>query len=169
LTPWSILHHKVLLFTNLGRLPGVFTTGESQLPGDEYSGESRLSGDEYTGESQLPGTEYTRESITNSNNSSNIRKNLKFFLGVYNGNRRRCLMEKNIVKKSRDTVPLSRSKKNPNGKICRFEYASVKFLYKLIYLHALIPKYLFVKWAAFCYIFKQSISSSIVTFANSAI
>jgi hypothetical protein len=72
LTPWSILHQKVLLLTNLGRLPSVFTTPESQLPGDEYTGES----------------------ITNSNNSSNIQKNLKSFLGVYNGTRRRCLMKK---------------------------------------------------------------------------
>ena len=84
------------MLTNfLGRLPAVFTTGESQLPGDEYTGESRL-----------PGSEYTGESITNSNNSSNIRKNSKSFLGVSNGTRRRCLMKKTGVKKSRDTVPL---------------------------------------------------------------
>ncbi len=82
------------MLTNLGRLPGVFTTGESQLPGDEYTGESGLPGDEYTGESRLPGSEYTRESITNSNNSSNIRKNSKSFLGMSNGARRRCLMKK---------------------------------------------------------------------------
>jgi hypothetical protein len=97
------------LLTNLGRLPGVFTTGESQLPcdeytresrlpGDEYTGESRLPGDEYTGESRLPGSEYTRVSITNSNNSSNIQKNSKSFLGVSNGTRRRCLMKKTRVK-----------------------------------------------------------------------
>ncbi len=72
------------MLTNLGRLPGVFTTGESQLPGDEYTGES----------------------ITNSNNSSNIRKISKTFLGVSNGTRRRCLMKKNRVKKSHDTVSL---------------------------------------------------------------
>jgi hypothetical protein len=30
---------QVLLLINLGRLPGVFTTGESQLPGDEYTRE----------------------------------------------------------------------------------------------------------------------------------
>ncbi len=96
------------MLTNLGRLPGVFTTGESQLSGDEYTGESRLPGDEYTGESRLSGSEYTggRESITNSNNSSNIRKNSKSFLGVSNGTRRRCLMKKTRVKKSRDTIPL---------------------------------------------------------------
>ncbi len=75
---------EVLLLTNLGRLPGVFTTGESQLPGDEYTGEL----------------------ITNSNNSLNIRKNLKSFLGVFNGTRRRCLMKKTRVKKSCDTVPV---------------------------------------------------------------
>ncbi len=95
------------LLTNLGRLPGVFTTGESQHPGDEYTGESRLPGNEYTGESRLPGSEYTGESITNWNNSSNIRKNSKSFLGVSNGTRRRCLMKKTGVKKSRDTVPLN--------------------------------------------------------------
>jgi hypothetical protein len=72
------------LLTNLGRLPG----------------------DEYTGESRLPGSEYTGESITNLNNSSNIRTNSKSFLGVSNGTKRRCLMKKNRVKKSRDTVPL---------------------------------------------------------------
>jgi hypothetical protein len=95
------------LLTNLGRLSGVFTTGESQLPGDEYTGESRLPGVFTTGGPRLPGSEYTRESITNSNNSSNIRKNSKSFLGVSNGTRRRCLMKKTGVKKSRDTVPLT--------------------------------------------------------------
>ncbi len=85
------------MLTNLGRLPSVFSTGESQLPGDEYTRESRLLGSEYTG-----------ESITNSNNSSNIRKNSKTLLGVSNGTRRRCLMKKTRVKKSRDTVPLTK-------------------------------------------------------------
>ncbi len=94
------------MLTNLGRLPDVFTTGESQLPGDEYTGESRLPGNENTGESRLPGSEYTGESITNSNNSLNIRKKLKSFLGLSNGTRRRCLMKKTRVKKSRDTIPL---------------------------------------------------------------
>jgi hypothetical protein len=98
------------LLNNLGRLPGVFTTGESQLSGDEYTGESGLPGDEYTGESRLPGSEYTGESITNSNNSSNIQKNSKSFLGMSNGTRRRCLMKKTRIKKSRDTVPLSTKK-----------------------------------------------------------
>ncbi len=82
------------MLTNLGRFSGVLTTRESQFPGDEYTGESRLPGDEYTGESRLPGSEYTGESITNSNNSSNIRKNSKSFLGVSNGTRRRCLIKK---------------------------------------------------------------------------
>jgi hypothetical protein len=45
--------------------------------------------------------------ITNSNNSSNIRKNSKSFLGMSNGTRRRCLMKKTRAKKSRDTVPLN--------------------------------------------------------------
>ncbi len=67
----------------------------------------RLLGDEYTGESRLPSSEYTGESITNSNNSSNIRKNSKSFLGVSNGTRRRCLMKKTRGKKSRDTIPLN--------------------------------------------------------------
>ncbi len=84
------------MFTNLGRLPSVFTNGKSQLPSDEYTGESRL-----------PGCKYTRESITDSNNSSNIRKNSKSFLGVSKETRRRCFMKKNRVKKSRDTVPLT--------------------------------------------------------------
>ncbi len=84
------------MLTNLGKLHGVFTTGESQLPGDEYTRESRLPGDEYTG-----------ELIINSNNSLNIQKNYKSFLGVSNGTSRRCLMNKTKVKKSRDTVPLT--------------------------------------------------------------
>ncbi len=82
------------MLTHLGRLPGVFTTRESQLPGDEYTAESRLPGDEYNGESRLPVSEYTGESIANLNNSLNIGKNLKSFLGVSNGTRRRCLMKK---------------------------------------------------------------------------
>jgi hypothetical protein len=53
-----------------------------------------------------PVVKYTGESITNLNNSSNIRKNLKSCLSVFNGTRRSCLMKKNRVKKSRDTVPL---------------------------------------------------------------
>jgi hypothetical protein len=57
-------------------------------------------------ESWLPSSKYTEESITKSNNSSNIRKNSKSFLGVSNWTRRRCLMNKTRVKKSRDTVPL---------------------------------------------------------------
>jgi hypothetical protein len=78
-----------------------------RLPGDKYTGESQLPGGEYTGESRLPSSKYTRESITNSNNSLNIQKNLKSFLGWSNGTRRKCLMKKTRVKKSRDTVPLS--------------------------------------------------------------
>ncbi len=93
--------------TCLGRLPGGEYTEESQLPGDEYIGESQLPGDEYTEESRLPSSEYTGESITNSNNSSNIRKNLKSCLAVFNGTRRSCLMKKTRVKKSLDTVPLN--------------------------------------------------------------
>ncbi len=89
----------------LGRLLSGEYTGESQLPGDEYTGESQLPGDEYTEESRLPGSEFTGESITNSNNSSNIRKNSKSCLAVFNGTRRSCLMKK-TESKSRDNVPL---------------------------------------------------------------
>jgi hypothetical protein len=86
------------LDTCLGRLPGGEYTEESQLPGDEYTGDSRLPGDEYTVESRLPGSEYTGESITNSNNSSNIRKNAKSCLAMFNGTRRSCLMKKTSQK-----------------------------------------------------------------------
>jgi hypothetical protein len=85
------------LDTCLGRLPGGEYSEESQLPSDEYTGESRLPGDECTEKSRLPGSEYTGESITNSNNSSNIRKNSKFCLAVFNGTRRSCLMKKTTV------------------------------------------------------------------------
>ncbi len=91
------------MLTNLGRLPGVFASGESQIPGDEYTDDSPMM--------NTPGsldslTVNTPESITSSNNSSNIRKNSKSFLGVFNGTRRRCLMKKTRVKKSRNTLPL---------------------------------------------------------------
>ncbi len=95
-------------YTEESQLPGDEYTGESRLPCDEYTGESRLPGDEYTKESRLPGSECTGESITNSNNSSNIRENSKFCLAVFNGTRRSCLKKKTRVKKSRDTVPLRR-------------------------------------------------------------
>jgi hypothetical protein len=85
------------LLTNLGQLPSGAYTGESQLSGDEYARESQLPSDEYTEESRLPGSEYIGESITNSNNSLNIQKNLKSFLGVSNGIRR-CLMKNSRVK-----------------------------------------------------------------------
>ncbi len=62
--------------------------------------------------------EYTGESITNSNNSLNIKKNLKSFLGVSGGTRRICMIKKTRVKKSRDTVPLTMKQKNV--KICYF-------------------------------------------------
>ncbi len=101
-------------------------TGESQLPDDEYTGESRLPCDEYTDESRLPGSEYTGESITNSNNSSNIRKNSKSCLAVFNGTRRSCLMRKTRVKKSRDTVPLRHGKWNNLADLFVFESANGK-------------------------------------------
>ncbi len=50
---------------------------------------------------RLPDVFIVRESITNTNNSTNIRKNLKSFLGMPIGTRRSCLMkkpdEKNLV------------------------------------------------------------------------
>jgi hypothetical protein len=55
---------------------------------------------------QLPGVFITRESITNTNNSTNIRKYSKSFLGLPTGTRRSCLMEYTGEEKSRDTVPL---------------------------------------------------------------
>jgi hypothetical protein len=94
---------------HLGWLPGVFITGESRLPSDEYTRESRLPGGEYTGEFWLLGTEYTGESITNTNKLLKIQKNLKSFLGMSNRKRRSCLMKKSRVKKSCDTVPLTRN------------------------------------------------------------
>jgi hypothetical protein len=59
--------------------------------------------------SRLPGVFITGESITNTNNSTNIRKNSKSFLGMPFGTRRSCLMKKTGDEKSRDTVPLKLS------------------------------------------------------------
>jgi hypothetical protein len=56
----------------------------------------------------LPGVFIAGESITNTNNSTNIRKNSKWVLGMPIGTRRRCLMKKTGQEKSRDTVPLIR-------------------------------------------------------------
>ncbi len=94
------------MLTYLGRLPGGEYNGESQLRDDDYTGESRFPGDEYTEESPLSGSEYTGESITNLKNFSNIRKNSKSCLAVYNRTRRRCLMKKTRAKKPRDNVLL---------------------------------------------------------------
>jgi hypothetical protein len=55
---------------------------------------------------RLPGVFITGESITNTNNSTNLRKNSKSVLGMPIGTRRRCLMKKTGHEKSRDTVPL---------------------------------------------------------------
>jgi hypothetical protein len=54
----------------------------------------------------LPGVFIAGESITNMNNSTNIKKNSKSVLGMPIGTRRRCLMKKTGHEKSRDTVPL---------------------------------------------------------------
>jgi hypothetical protein len=56
---------------------------------------------------RLPGVYITGESIMNTNNSMNIRKNSKSFLGMPIGTRRSCLKEKTEDEKSRDTVPLN--------------------------------------------------------------
>ncbi len=56
---------------------------------------------------RLPGVFITGESITNTNNSTNIIKNLKLFLGLPIGTRISCLMKKTGHEKSRDTVPLN--------------------------------------------------------------
>jgi hypothetical protein len=59
------------------------------------------------GFNRLPGVFITGESITNTNNSTNIRKNSKLFLGMLIGIRKSCLMKKTEDEKSRDNVPLS--------------------------------------------------------------
>jgi hypothetical protein len=50
-------------------------------------------------------SEYNGELIKNTNNSSNIQKNYKSFLGVSNETRRSCLMKKTESKN--DIVPLT--------------------------------------------------------------
>jgi hypothetical protein len=55
---------------------------------------------------RLPGVFITGESITNTNNSTNILKKSKLFLGLPIGTRRSCLIKKTGHEKSRDTVPL---------------------------------------------------------------
>jgi hypothetical protein len=67
LTPLRILHLQVFC-------KPISVDSLVCLPGDEYTRESRLQGGEYTG-----------ELITITNNSSNIRKNSKSFLGMSNG------------------------------------------------------------------------------------
>jgi hypothetical protein len=61
---------------------------------------------------RLPGVFIAGESITNTNNSTNIRKNSKSFLGMPIGTSRSCLMKKTGHEKSRDTVPLKFIKSN---------------------------------------------------------
>jgi hypothetical protein len=56
---------------------------------------------------RLPGVFITRGSITNMNNSPNIRKNSKSLLGMPIGTRRNCLMKKTGDEKYCDTVPLT--------------------------------------------------------------
>jgi hypothetical protein len=50
---------------------------------------------------------HRRESITNTNNSTNIRYNSKSFLDAPIGTRGSCLMKKAGEERSRGTVPLS--------------------------------------------------------------
>jgi hypothetical protein len=57
---------------------------------------------------RLPGVFIAEESITNTNNSSNTRKNSKSFLGMPIWTWRSCLTKKTGHEKSRDTVPLNR-------------------------------------------------------------
>jgi hypothetical protein len=52
--PGVFCTRKFFIYFYLGRLPGVFITGESRLPGGEYTGESQLPSGLYTGESPLP-------------------------------------------------------------------------------------------------------------------
>ncbi len=56
---------------------------------------------------RLPVVFNTWESVTRTNNSMNVRKNLKLFLYMPIGTRRSCLKEKTEDEKSRDTVPFS--------------------------------------------------------------
>jgi hypothetical protein len=58
---------------------------------------------------QLPGGIIIGESITNTNNSTNIRKNLKLFLCMPIGTRSSCMIKKTGDKKSCDTVLLALS------------------------------------------------------------
>ncbi len=69
-------------------LPGVFITGESRLPGVFI-----------TGGRNSPGVFITGKSITNKNNSTNIQKNSKSFLGMPTETGRSCLMKKNRRRK----------------------------------------------------------------------
>ncbi len=77
----------VFLSTNLGQLRSVFFTGEARLPADEHIGESRLHG-----------VKTTRELFKNTNNSLNIRNNLKSFPCMSHGTKRSCLMKKSVYK-----------------------------------------------------------------------
>ncbi len=76
LTPWCILHHEVLLQTNLGRFPS-----------DEYTStpESHDSSLVNIMGNLNPSGVYTGGPIMNTNNSSNIQKMLKTFLGMSDG------------------------------------------------------------------------------------
>jgi hypothetical protein len=53
-----------------------------------------------------PGAFITGESLTNTNNSTNIRKNSKSFLEMPIASRKNCLKKKTREEKSRDTVTL---------------------------------------------------------------
>ncbi len=86
---------------NLRELFNIFSFA---TPWCIYHQESWLTGDEYTGESRLPGGEYTGKSITNTNNSTNIRLDSKSSPGMYKGTRKSCLMKK---PESKNLVTLS--------------------------------------------------------------
>ncbi len=75
---------------------------------------------------RLPGVFIAGESIMNTNNFTNIRKNLKSVLDMPNGTSRRCLMKKTEHKKFRDTVPLTDC---PRISLYPFSLWSVRFFF----------------------------------------
>ncbi len=90
---------------------------------------------------RLPGVFITGESITNMNNSTNIRKNSKSVLGMPIGTRRRCLMEKTEHEKSRDTVPLKNVEENCTKLPDIFmEYKHNRKLNRLVFLYSRYTK-----------------------------
>jgi hypothetical protein len=82
------------------RLHSVLTTGESWLPDVFCTSKFFVNHLRSTFKRFHPWrVEYTGEPITNTNNSLNIRKKLKSFCDLYNGNRSCCLMKKHKSEK----------------------------------------------------------------------